>query len=76
MGGNRMKFEEQFPSLEHQASLMTGERTFNESTIQEHCLDKQRLIDALSKMKSRSENRWTDKQIEDFLLITLNVEEK
>ena len=35
---------------------------------------KQRVKEAIKKFKSLSENRWTDKQIEEFLIKELNLE--
>lgn len=66
-----MKFEEQFPSLKGKELDSTGDDfkpySFLAIVIQKHCLDKQRVREAITKFKSRSENRWTDGQVEDFL---------
>lgn len=46
---------------------------YTEDDIQEHCLSKQRFKEAIQKMKERSENRWSDIQIEEFLIMELGL---
>ena len=68
-----MTFEEDFPSL----NQLIGDDRVTCVTITEvskSCLDKQKVKEAIEKMRQRSENRWTDKQIEDFLKQELGLD--
>ena len=71
-----MNFEEQFPSLNNISIFYELDGIYEvKEAIKLFCLDKQKFKEAITKMKTRSENRWTDTQIEEFLLKELELGE-
>ena len=57
-----MKFKEQFPSLrevEHSSDIM-GENLYSKYMIQKHCLDKQKVIDAIVYYEKHGVGRYED----------------
>ena len=72
------EFDTDFPSLEGKGTNdaetdCMNELIFHCSVIQECCQDNQKVKEAIEKFKTRSNNRWTDEQVEDFLKKELNL---
>jgi hypothetical protein len=77
------QFEKDFPDMTDFLNFGKGTELngvmlygmyWGEEDIQEFCISKTKVKEAIEKFSGRSNNRWTDKAIQDFLKMELGLD--